>query len=188
MKAGVVVATLFGACASAVSEKSRTVANPLGTVLSLIDELQAKTIKEGEAEAKAYAKYFEWCDDTAKNGEHAVKTANAALPPPLCQGPPHIPCAMKTGAVIAALFGSFASAVSEKSRAVAHPLGTVLSLIDELQAKTIKEGEAEAKAYAAYFEWCDDTAKNGEHAVKTATDQKAKLEAKIGELTSNIDV
>merc|ERR1719469_1576688 len=76
--------------------------------------------------------------------------------------------------------------------AVAHckvqsnPLNAVLSLIDELSAKVTKEGEAEAKAYSEYVEWCDDVSRNGEFAIQTATKEKAKLEARIQELSSDI--
>jgi len=55
----------------------------------------------------------------------------------------------------------------------------------ELEAKIIKQGEAEAKAYKEYFDWCDDTSKNGQFAIETATNEVAKLTAKIDELTSN---
>merc|ERR1740122_521409 len=44
----------------------------------------------------------------------------------------------------------------------------------------------EAKAYAEYVEWCDDTSKNTAFAIQTATKSKAQLEAKIQELTSDI--
>jgi hypothetical protein len=41
-------------------------ANPLGKVLELIDELRAKVVKDGEAEAKAFKEYFEWCSAEKK--------------------------------------------------------------------------------------------------------------------------
>jgi len=69
-----------------------------------------------------------------------------------------------------------------------NPLGKVLELIDSLAAKVTKEGEAEAKAYAEYIEWCDDASTNSKFAVEDATKQQEKLEAKIGELTSDISV
>jgi len=72
--------------------------------------------------------------------------------------------------------------------AVTNPLGTVLSLLDELSTKISHDGEVEAAAYHEYVEWCDDTSKNTEYAIDTATKQKAKLEAQIGELTSEIQV
>jgi len=59
-------------------------------------------------------------------------------------------------------------------------------LMDELAAKVAKEGEVEQAAYEEYFAWCDDVNKNSHFAIKTAATQKEKLEAKIGELTANI--
>jgi len=69
---------------------------------------------------------------------------------------------------------------------VENPLGQVLNLIDQLEAKIIKEGEAEAKAYAEYVEWCDDASSNTQFAIKTATSDKEKLEANINELAGEI--
>jgi len=77
-------------------------------------------------------------------------------------------------------------ACAEQARS--NPLGKVLQLVDDLTAKIIKEGEAEAKAYHEYFEWCDETSKNTDYAIKTSSDQKAKLEAQIDKLTSDIEV
>merc|ERR1719343_1050828 len=82
--------------------------------------------------------------------------------------------------VLAACFASLASAQP-------NPLGTVITLLDELTAKITKDGEVEAKAYAEYIEWCDDTSKNTGFAIETATKEKAQLEAKIQELTSEMD-
>jgi len=63
-----------------------------------------------------------------------------------------------------------------------------LTLMDECSAKVTADGEAEAKAYAEYVEWCDDVAKNAQFAIKTAQAEKDKLEAKIGQLTADIEV
>jgi len=67
-----------------------------------------------------------------------------------------------------------------------NPLGTVLSLLDELAAKITKEGEVEAKAYAEYVEWCDEASQNAAFSIDTASKEKAKLEATIQELSSDI--
>jgi len=69
-----------------------------------------------------------------------------------------------------------------------NPMSTVINLMDELTAKVMKDGEAEAKAYAEYVEWCDDTAKNTNFAIEDGTKQVDKLEAKIAELTSDSEV
>jgi hypothetical protein len=60
-----------------------------------------------------------------------------------------------------------------------NPLGMVVSLMDSLTAKIVAEGEAEAKAYHEYFEWCDDASKNLGFDIQTATATKNKLEALI---------
>merc|ERR1719454_1671853 len=57
-----------------------------------------------------------------------------------------------------------------------------------LEAKIVKEGEAEAKAFKEFFEWCDESSQNLNFEIKTAKKNKEKLEAKIGETTSAIDV
>jgi len=67
-----------------------------------------------------------------------------------------------------------------------NPLSKVFQLMDELTSKIKAEGEAEAKAYKEYFDWCDDTSKNAQFEIKTAASQKEELEATIGELTSSI--
>jgi len=69
-----------------------------------------------------------------------------------------------------------------------NPLSKVLDLLGELSAKIMKEGEAAAKSYTEYFEWCDDTSKNAGFEIKTAEAKKMKLESKIGALTSSIMV
>jgi hypothetical protein len=68
--------------------------------------------------------------------------------------------------------------LASASKAAVNPLGQVLALMDELAAKVTKEGEIEQAAYEEYFAWCDDVNKNGRFAIKTATTQKEKLEAR----------
>merc|ERR1719409_1207316 len=69
-----------------------------------------------------------------------------------------------------------------------NPLGKVFELMGALEAKIVKEGEAEAKAFKEFFEWCDSSSKNLNFEIKTAKTSQAKLTAKIGELTSDIEV
>jgi chromosome segregation ATPase len=80
---------------------------------------------------------------------------------------------MKSTALV--LLVAFASANAVK----VDPLGEVISLLDSLKAKIIAEGEAEAKAYKEYYEWCDDANKNKGFEIKTATAAKESLEATI---------
>jgi len=57
----------------------RTKANPLGKVLELLDSLATKITAEGEAEAKAYKEYFDWCEDVTRNKKNEIKTAKALI-------------------------------------------------------------------------------------------------------------
>jgi len=51
--------------------------NPLGEVVSLLNDLSAKVKADGEAEEKAYKEYFEWCDDVSKNKQNEITTATS---------------------------------------------------------------------------------------------------------------
>jgi hypothetical protein len=93
---------------------------------------------------------------------------------------------MYAAPLLIALFLCTASVMAEKDES--NPLGTVLELMNSLEAKIVKEGENEAKAFKEFFEWCDDASKNINYEISTAKKQKEQLEAKIGELSSAIDV
>jgi len=67
-----------------------------------------------------------------------------------------------------------------------NPLSKVLELMDALAAKISKEGEAEAKAYNEYFEWCDDASKNLQFAITSATKQQAELQAEINKCIGDV--
>merc|ERR1719321_1384313 len=69
----------------------------------------------------------------------------------------------------------------------ANPLQKVIELISELEAKILKEGEAEEKAYKEFFEWCDDAARTKKFELKTASAEKEKLEATIAKAVSDSD-
>jgi len=90
--------------------------------------------------------------------------------------------------VLATVFIVGAGAAAAKAKSGADPIGQVLSLCADLSAKVTKDGEAEQKAYEEYFEWCDDTSKEKQNEITTASAQKSKLEAMIGELTSEASV
>merc|ERR1719359_637556 len=68
-----------------------------------------------------------------------------------------------------------------------NPLGKVMELMDSLAAKITAEGEAEAKAFADYFEWCDNAAANLHNEIKTGTKKKEDLEAAIGKASADIE-
>merc|ERR1719359_2812190 len=79
---------------------------------------------------------------------------------------------------------SMAAAGQEES----NPLGKVFELMSALEAKIVKEGEAEAKAFKEFFSWCDESSQNLNNEISTGSTRQEKLEAKTGELTSAIDV
>jgi len=81
------------------------------------------------------------------------------------------------------LFALFATTSASQT----NPIQKVIELITSLEAKLMKEGEVEQKAYEEYFEWCDDAAKNKQFEVKTATAAKEKLEATIAKAKSDIE-
>jgi hypothetical protein len=71
--------------------------------------------------------------------------------------------------------------------AQASPLGKTIELLNSLAAKVKAEGEAEAKAYKEYVDWCDEASTNTGFEIKTATSQKDSLEATIGKCAGDID-
>merc|ERR1719207_52352 len=89
--------------------------------------------------------------------------------------------AMKAAGLILALLTSTVAAEQ------VNPLQKVIQLLSALEAKILKEGEAEAKAYKDFFEWCDDAAKEKGFTLKTETAKKLKLEATINKAKSDIE-
>jgi hypothetical protein len=79
-------------------------------------------------------------------------------------------------------------ASADAGQAESNPLGKVYELMSALEAKIIKEGEAEAKAFKEFFEWCDDASKNINYDIDTGKKSQEKLTAKIAELSSDIEV
>merc|ERR1719326_2613529 len=59
--------------------------------------------------------------------------------------------------------------------------------MDSLTAKITADGEAEAKAFREYMEWCDDETKSLGFEIKTLTAKKEKLEATIEKATADIE-
>merc|ERR1719160_571847 len=83
----------------------------------------------------------------------------------------------------------FLAALAQPSAAEstkANPMSKVLELLSSLEAKIVKEGEKEAKAYKDYFDWCDDFSKSKGFEIKTLTAKKEKLMAEIAELGASI--
>jgi len=69
----------------------------------------------------------------------------------------------------------------------ANPISKVIELLSALEAKLMKDGEAEEKAFKDYFEWCDDAAREKGFSLKTDTAKKEKLESTIGKAKSDAE-
>jgi len=81
---------------------------------------------------------------------------------------------------------AYGAAQAEES--TGNPLAKVIELMDDCSSKVQSDGEAEAKAYKEYFEWCDDVDKNTRNEIKTSTAQKEKLTSSIEKAKSQIEV
>jgi len=84
------------------------------------------------------------------------------------------------------LFLATIASVAVCEVAATNPLSKVIELLTSLEAKIIKEGEVEAKAYKEYIEWCDDATKNTAYEIETAKTKKADLEATISKCAGDI--
>jgi hypothetical protein len=68
-----------------------------------------------------------------------------------------------------------------------NPVQKVLQLLTELEAKIIKDGEVEQKAYEEYVDWCQTGAQDKRWEIKTAKAEVEDLEATISKAASVID-
>jgi len=76
---GASAALLLLAALAAPASASAEEASPIGKVLQLITDLQAKVVAEGEAAQGAYAKFAEWCEDQSKDLAYEIKTGKAEV-------------------------------------------------------------------------------------------------------------
>merc|ERR1719487_1631592 len=72
------------------------------------------------------------------------------------------------------------------SREETSPVSKVMSMLGDLEAKIIKEGEAAQKTYDEFSEWCEDRSKNVGFEIKTGKSEIADLTATIEKETSTI--
>merc|ERR1719390_462906 len=68
----------------------------------------------------------------------------------------------------------------------ANPIGKVIQMISDLEAKVIGEGEESHKIYAEFSEWCEDRSKEVGFEIKTGKAEVAELEATIDEEDATI--
>mmetsp|Transcript_95025 Transcript_95025/g.251026 ORF Transcript_95025/g.251026 Transcript_95025/m.251026 type:complete len:751 (+) Transcript_95025:79-2331(+) len=73
-----------------------------------------------------------------------------------------------------------AAAVAAKDAKMAA-VNKIVTMLSDLQAKVIAEGEAEAKTYSEFACFCKDTISEKTASIKTGEDNKASLEAAIAE-------
>merc|ERR550539_538094 len=66
----------------------------------------------------------------------------------------------------------------------ASPVAKVVSMLSELEAKIIKEGEVVQKEYAEVTEWCEDRSRNLGFEIKTGKSEVEELQAAIAEETA----
>merc|ERR1719401_2095345 len=83
---------------------------------------------------------------------------------------------------------TFATLAVSAEDVQSNPLGKVFELMSALEAKIVKEGEAEAKAFKEFFQWCDSASQNLNNEIKTGKTSQEKLTAQIDEETSAIAV
>jgi len=67
------------------------------------------------------------------------------------------------------------------------PVGKVMSMISELQATVIKEGEVAQKEYEEFSEWCEDRSRNLGFEIKTGLAESEDLKASIADETAKIE-
>merc|ERR1719316_5915 len=79
------------------------------------------------------------------------------------------------------------ASTSASTAAAGNPLGKTIELLSSLEAKIVKEGEEELKAYEDYIEWCDDATKNLGFDIKTYKTKIEKLKAAIGKAEACIE-
>merc|ERR1719316_2384641 len=89
---------------------------------------------------------------------------------------------MKYGALVVLLTCSLAPTAAGNRD---NPVQKVLQLLGELEAKIIKDGEVEQKAYEEYADWCESGAKDKGWEIKTAKADIAELEAAIEKAISD---
>jgi predicted nucleic acid-binding Zn-ribbon protein len=68
-----------------------------------------------------------------------------------------------------------------------NPIGKVVQLLSDLEAKIIREGEGAQKIYAEYSEWCEDRSRNVGFEIETGKREVADLKASIAQDSATID-
>jgi len=61
------------------------------------------------------------------------------------------------------------------------PIAKVVSMLSDLQAKIVKEGDVAQKEFAEYSEWCEDRNRNLDFEIKTGKSQVEELNAAVAQ-------
>jgi len=68
----------------------------------------------------------------------------------------------------------------------ANPIEKVLSMLTDLEAKIVREGQVAQKTYSEFAEWCEDRSKNVGFEIKDGKNEVAEQSATIESSTANI--
>jgi len=68
------------------------------------------------------------------------------------------------------------------------PIEKTIQLLEDLEAKVVKDGEAEAKVYEEFQEYCKDTAKQTQFDIKTGKSGSERSAAAVDDFTAKIGV
>jgi len=90
-------------------------------------------------------------------------------------------------AVAAILCVASSMTLASASAEQVNPIGKVLEMLSDLQAKVIKEGEGSQKVYEEFSEWCEESNKRLAFEIKTGKAEAKELEAVISEETALIE-
>ena len=76
--------------------------------------------------------------------------------------------------------------VTTTQSAEVNPIGKVLQMISDLEAKVMDEGEKAQKLYSEFAEFCEDKSRDLGFSIKTNKGEIANLKATIEEMTATI--
>jgi predicted nucleic acid-binding Zn-ribbon protein len=81
----------------------------------------------------------------------------------------------------------FISVTATATKESVGPIQKVLQLMDELQSKIMKEGDAAQIAYEEFVDWCQKQAINTKHTIEGSDEQIESLQAVIDSAQAYID-
>merc|ERR1719316_1928117 len=79
MKVFLVALFLATVQGNVVKEHQDSSVSPVEKVLSMLSDLQAKIVREGQAAQKTYDEFAEWCEDRSRNVGFEIKDGKAEV-------------------------------------------------------------------------------------------------------------